>query len=62
MDEVEMVVLRFSLGICNPGCLHLVFESISSKAPYILENRTAHPFQYRQAGVGELSSSQSMQA
>ena len=48
-----MVILRFSLAACNPGCLHLVLESVSPKAPYLLENRTAHPFQYRQAGLGE---------
>ena len=53
MEEVEVVILRFSLAICNPGCLHLVLESVSPKAPYLLENRTAHPFQYRQAGLGE---------
>jgi len=53
MDKVEVVILRFSLAICNPGCLHLVLESVSPKAPYLLENRTAHPFQYRQAGLGE---------
>ncbi len=48
-----MVILRFSLAACNPGCLHLVLESVSPKVPYLLENRTAHPFQYRQAGLGE---------
>ena len=48
-----MVILGFSLAACNPGCLHLVLESVSPKAPYLLENRTAHPFQYRQAGFGE---------
>lgn len=55
MDEVEVVILRFALGICSPGCLHLVLESISPRAPYLLENRTAHPFQYKQAGLGELA-------
>lgn len=55
MDEVEVVILRFGLGICSPGCLHLVLESISPRAPYLLENRTAHPFQYKQAGLGELA-------
>lgn len=54
MNEVEVVILRFSLGICSPGCLHLVLESVSPKAPYLLENRTAHPFQYKQAGIGKL--------
>jgi len=53
MEEVEVVILRFSLAACNPGSLHLVLESVSPKAPYLLENRTAHPFQYRQAGLGE---------
>lgn len=55
MDEVEVVILRFGIGICSPGCLHLVLESISPRAPYLLENRTAHPFQYKQAGLGELA-------
>ncbi|DBA65518.1 TPA: hypothetical protein ACH3X2_003174 [Trebouxia sp. C0005] len=54
MEEVEVVILRFCLAACNPGCLHLVLESVSPKAPYLLENRTAHPFQYRQAGLGDL--------
>lgn len=52
-----MVILCFALGICSPGCLHLVLESISPRAPYLLENRTAHPFQYKQAGIGELACS-----
>ncbi|DBA81409.1 TPA: hypothetical protein ACH3X2_006827 [Trebouxia sp. C0005] len=46
-DEVEAVILRFSLAACNQGCLHLVLESMSPKAPYLLKNRTAQPFQYR---------------
>ena len=54
MDEVEVVILRFSLAICRPGCLHLTLESVAPKAPYLLENRTPHPFQYRQAAMGEL--------
>ena len=55
MEEVEVVILRFSLGICSPGCLHLVLESVSPRAPYLLEHRTAHPFQYKQAGIGKLT-------
>ena len=55
MEEVEVVILRFALGICSPGCLHLILESVSPRAPYLLENRTAHPFQYKQAGIGELA-------
>ncbi|DBB13379.1 TPA: hypothetical protein ACH3X3_005112 [Trebouxia sp. C0006] len=54
MDKVEVVILRFSLAACNPGCLHLVLESVSPKAPYLLENHTAHPFKDRQAGLGDL--------
>ncbi|KAL3132004.1 hypothetical protein ABBQ32_14227 [Trebouxia sp. C0010 RCD-2024] len=54
MEEVEVVILRFALGICSPGCLHLVLESVSPRAPYLLENRTPHPFQYKQAGIGDL--------
>ena len=49
-----MVILRISLTACNPGCLHLVLESVSPKVPYLLENRTAHPFQHRQASLGEI--------
>jgi hypothetical protein len=30
---IEVVILRFSLAICNPGCLHLVLESVSPKTP-----------------------------
>ncbi len=33
MEEVEVVILRFSLAACNPGSLHLVLESVSPKAP-----------------------------
>lgn len=47
--EVEMVILRFSLELCSPGCMHFVLESVSPKPPYLLENRTAHPFRYRQS-------------
>lgn len=50
-----MVILRFALGICSPGCLHLVLESVSPRAPYLLENRTPHPFQYKQAGIGKVA-------
>lgn len=51
-----MVILRFSLALAAPGCLHLLLESVSPKAPYLLENRTPHPFQYRQAGIGKAPS------
>ncbi|DBB13350.1 TPA: hypothetical protein ACH3X3_005085 [Trebouxia sp. C0006] len=54
MEEVEVVILRISLTACNPGCLHLVLESVSPKVPYLLENRTAHPFQHRQASLDEI--------
>ena len=54
MEEVEVVILRISLTACNPGCLHLVLESVSPKVSYLLENRTAHPFQHRQASLGEI--------
>ena len=47
--EVEMVVLRFSLELRSPGCMHFVLESVSPKPPYLIENRTAHPFRYRQS-------------
>ena len=44
-----MVVLRFSLELRSPGCMHFVLESVSPKPPYLIENRTAHPFRYRQS-------------
>ncbi|DBA72324.1 TPA: hypothetical protein ACH3X2_010565 [Trebouxia sp. C0005] len=53
MEEVEAVILHFSLAVCNLDCMHLVLESVSPKGLYLQENRTAHPFQYRQAGLGE---------
>ncbi|KAL0026185.1 hypothetical protein WJX79_010473 [Trebouxia sp. C0005] len=47
MEEVEAVILHFSLAVCNLDCMHLVLESVSPKGLYLQENRTAHPFQYR---------------
>lgn len=54
MDEVGLVVLRFSVELRSPGCYHIVLESISPRAPYHLENRTSHPLLYRQAGKADL--------
>ncbi|KAK9864527.1 hypothetical protein WJX84_002714 [Apatococcus fuscideae] len=54
MDEVGLVVLRFSIELRSPGCYHIVLESMSPRAPYHLENRTSHPLLYRQAGKADL--------
>ncbi|KAK9819963.1 hypothetical protein WJX72_004515 [[Myrmecia] bisecta] len=53
MQEVEVVILRFSVELRSSGCVHLVMENVSAKPPYLLENRTANLLQYRQAHVPE---------
>lgn len=45
-----MVVLRYSVELQNPGCMHVIFESVSAVSPYLMENRTTSNLQYRQAG------------
>ena len=46
--QVELLVLRYSVQVPSPGCMLLVLESLCSRPPYTLENRTPHPLYYRQ--------------
>ena len=48
MEEVEMVVLRYSSELRGPGCMHLILEAVSAKPPYLLENRSGAALKYRQ--------------
>ncbi len=49
--DVEIKVLRYSVRVVAPGCMALVLESLTSRAPYVLENRTPHPLYFRQAAT-----------
>jgi len=51
---VEIKVLRYSVRVVAPGCMALVLESLTSRAPYVLENRTPHPLYFRQAATPSL--------
>ncbi len=52
--EVEVLVLRYSVRLIAPGCMALVLESLTSRPPYVLENRTPHPLFFRQAAQPSL--------
>ncbi|KAL4858517.1 Vacuolar protein sorting-associated protein 13C [Chlorella vulgaris] len=47
----SVAILRLSMHRRGPGALHIVLESMHSEPPYVLENRTRFPLQYRQAHV-----------
>ena len=51
---MEIMVLRYSVSVVAPGCMALVLESLTSRPPYILENRTPHPLFFRQAAAASL--------
>ena len=54
IEEIEVVVLRFRTELRAPGCMHIVLECVSPRAPYLLENRSEHSLRYRQAGIADL--------
>lgn len=47
-DEQVAAVLRVSMQVHSPGCLHVILHTIGCQAPYLLQNRTAEAFVYRQ--------------
>lgn len=49
----QSVVLRASMQVHSPGCLHIVLHSIGCEAPYLLQNRTSEDFVFRQEGSAE---------
>ena len=49
-----MVVLRFRTELRAPGCMHVVLEAVSPRAPYLLENRSDQGLRYRQVGIADL--------
>ena len=49
-----MVVVRFRAELRAPGCMHIVLECVSPRAPYLLENRSDQGLRYRQAGISDL--------
>jgi hypothetical protein len=40
-------VLRYSVRVTSPGCVAMVLEAVSPRAPYLLENRTRHLLKFR---------------
>lgn len=50
-DKVDVVVLRYSMEIRSPGCMHFVLESVSADPPFLLDNRSDQALQYRQANI-----------
>ncbi|KAL4443584.1 hypothetical protein ABPG75_011321 [Micractinium tetrahymenae] len=46
-----VAILRLSVHRRGLGAMHVVLESMHSDPPYLLENRTHFPLQYRQAHV-----------
>lgn len=45
-----VAILRLSVHRRGLGAMHVVLESMHSDPPYLLENRTGFPLQYRQVG------------
>lgn len=52
--EIEVVVLRFRAELRAPGCMHVILEAVSPRAPYLLENRSGQGLRYRQVGIADL--------
>ena len=46
--EELAAVLRVSMQVYSPGCLHVILHTVGCQAPYLLQNRTAVAFVYRQ--------------
>jgi hypothetical protein len=44
----SVAILRLSVHRRAPGAMHIVLESMAAEPPYLLENRTPVPLQYRQ--------------
>lgn len=40
-------MLRYSVRVASPGCVAMVLEAVSPRAPYLLENRTRHLLKFR---------------
>lgn len=51
-DEVA-AVLRVSMQVHSPGCLHVILHTVGCQAPYLLQNRTNEAFVYRQHNTAE---------
>ena len=54
IEEIEVVVVRFRAELRAPGCMHIVLECVSPRAPYLLENRSDQGLRYRQVGISDL--------
>lgn len=47
-QEQVAAVMRVSMQVHSPGCLHIILHTIGCEAPYLLQNRTGVAFVYRQ--------------
>ena len=47
-EQELAVVLRVSMQVHSPGCLHVILHTVGCQAPYLLQNRTDVAFVYRQ--------------
>lgn len=47
-------MLRFRAELRAPGCMHIILEAVSPRAPYLLENRSGQGLRYRQVGIADL--------
>lgn len=46
-----VALLRLTMHTRGAGAMHIVLESVNSEPPFLLENRTPFPVQYRQADI-----------
>ena len=53
-EDIDLVVLRYSMELRSPGCMHFVLESVSADPPFLLDNRSEQALQYRQANIDSL--------
>ena len=51
---MDLVVLRYSMELRSPGCMHFVLEAVSADPPFLLDNRSDQALQFRQAGFDSL--------
>lgn len=52
-EEQVAAIMRVSMQVHSPGCLHVILHTIGCQAPYVLQNRTEASFVYRQHGTGQ---------
>ena len=51
VSQRTVAVTRLSMTVHSPGCMHVVLHTAGCNPPFLLENRTAETFFFRQEGT-----------